>query len=125
MNKNDRIKKLKEGKVFDAETDMFDLKGVDDGKPGVLTRLVFQPNPTTTKNLSIEALDKIAEDTLKKSLHEHCEKLGWWPDINHKEYTIFKEKTGEYVIVSYLKKGLSSKAVDARQFKDGIGINNQ
>lgn len=117
-------KKVANSESKTHEADGVALRGEDRGKWGRLCSLVFHPNHVALKGMNEEQVSEIVDKELSKQLWSYCEKIGWWPDINHKTYEINKQTDGTYLLTSYLKRG-TKKSILAHENTSGvIGLNN-
>lgn len=111
------------------ETEGVAVQGQDTGPWGVLVNFQFIPNPVTTANLSAEQLLTEVEETLRHSLYNHCEKIGWYPTSSKKRkpYQINKQEDGSYLLTAYLQHHTKPGAMDigSHQRDKIVGINKK
>lgn len=121
MKEKDRIKKLESSEVFEAETEGVKFQGEDGGELGDVVRFVFIPNKEFLE-LHVDEQNRVIVDTLRGQLLEYCKKIGWYPDDNKESYRIEKQDDGSYVLISYLKRGITPGAKFAHEIEAAQGV---
>lgn len=123
----DTLSRQESSEKFEAEAPSFDLKGEDTGEMGIFKRIQFVPNYVSLQGKTEEEIEHIVKTELLRQLWNECETIGWWPDENKIPYEIHKQDDATYLLISFLKKGISpsAKLVTELDHLGIIGINEQ
>jgi hypothetical protein len=76
---------------------------------GIFKVFLFNVNAQATKGMNEEQIEKIARKTLVDSLEKYCATIGWWPHEDYKQYSFFRDTSGAYALVAFLKKSIVAR----------------